>query len=141
MNIFDTNYPLPWIVYFHDLETVTDIFSSPVFFFHYLYQRLSINKNNRTEAADELSLLGYYLINGTFLAKKFESTDEILFILPKFMQSIEDHYTANKKKPKLQISNKLKKKIKKITKGNSMTFVDEGVDLLDEHIINRNSKE
>lgn len=141
MNIFDTNYPLPWIIYFHDLETVTDIFSSPIFFFHYLYQRLSINENNRTEAADELSLLGYYLINGTFLAKKFESTDEILVIMPKFMQSIEDHYTANEKKPKLQISNKLKKKIKKLTRENSMTFVDEGVELLGKYVEKRNSND
>lgn len=107
-NFFREN-EYPWSVYLHDLDVITDLLNEPVYFIHYLEQRLIAQNQNIFSAALEFSLLGYYLTHGTFHTRVITDSKNVgsISLLTDFMDPIEDYYLFNKKKPQLVIPTKL----------------------------------
>ena len=99
----------PWLIYLHDLDVVTDLLREPIYFIHYIEQRLIAQKQHVLSSSFELSLLGYYLKNGTLqphLLDDLKNTPKIMLTVD-FVDSIEEYYLNRKRKPQLTIPKKL----------------------------------
>jgi len=107
-NFFKEN-DYPWSVYLHDLDVVTDLLDEPVYFIHYLEQRMIAQNQDTFSSPLELSLLGYYLTHGTFHTRVLTDSENVgrISILPDFIDPIEDYYLLNKKKPRLKVPKNL----------------------------------
>ncbi|MGI0047874.1 MAG: hypothetical protein ACREBB_11935 [Nitrosotalea sp.] len=107
-NFFKEN-EYPWSVYLYDLDVVTDLLDQPIYFIHYLEQRMIAQDQNIFESSIELGLLGYYLIYGTFHPRVLTDSENLggISLLPDYMDSIEKHYVFGEKKPRLAVPKKL----------------------------------
>lgn len=99
----------PWSVYLHDLDVVTDLLDEPVYFIHYLEQRLIAQNQDIFSSPLELGLLGYYLTHGTFHTRVLTDSENVdrIALLPDFMDPIENHYLLDEKKPRLIVPKNL----------------------------------
>ena len=56
---FFKDYEYPWFVYLYDLDIVASLLQEPIYFIHYLEQRMKAQKQNIFSSSSELILLGY----------------------------------------------------------------------------------
>lgn len=107
-NFFQDN-EYPWTVYLHDLDVVTDLLSEPIYFIHYIQQRMVAQNQNVFESPLELSLLAYYLTNGIFAQEVVVDSKKVakIVLFPDHIDPIDKYYLLDEKKPKLVIPKKL----------------------------------
>ena len=122
-NFFEKN-EYPWSVYLHDLDVVTDLLNQPIYFLHYLEQRMIAQEENIFGSTLELSLLAYYLIHGTFHTRAFTDLENVgrISLLPNLMDPIEKHYLLNEKKPRLDIPKKIEELLMNMQKYHQRGF-------------------
>lgn len=108
----------PWSVYLHDLDVVTDILREPIYFIHYVEQRLKVQNQHIFHSQSELVLLGYYLNYGIFYTESISTSRNVSMIalMPHFMDPIEKYYLEDALKPKLTIPQTLGKLLLNIQK-------------------------
>ena len=109
-NFFSDN-KYPWSVYLHDFDVITDLLYEPIYFIHYVEQRIATQNQNLFSAGLELNFLQDYIHHGMF-SKGFvidSKTIDKAFLAPDLIQPIEDYYLLNRKKPRLTIPKKLEK--------------------------------
>lgn len=122
-NFFKDN-KYPWSVYLYDLDIVTDLLREPIYFIHYMEQRLIAQDQHIILSPSELILLGYYLKNGTFHTRSVTNSKNAYKINPLVdcMDSIEEYYIQNKGEPKLCIPKKLEELLLHIQKCHQKGF-------------------
>jgi hypothetical protein len=123
----------PWSVYLHDLDVVTDLLDEPIYFIHYLEQRMIAQTENIFSSPLELSLLGYYLTHGTFHTRVLTDSENvgIISLMPALMDPIENYYLLDKEKPKLAIPKNLEELLMNMQKYHQKGFTKISSLLLD----------
>ena len=123
----------PWSVYLHDLDVVTDLLSEPIYFIHYIEQRMKAQKQNIFNSQSELILLGYYLKFGNFYQQLIEGSENVkqLFLHPGYMDPIERYYLTQMEKPQLEIPKGLENLLLNMQKYYQSGFTDVTSLLLD----------
>ena len=122
-NFFKDN-EYPWSVYLYDLDVVTDLLKEPIYFIHYMEQRLMAQDKHIMYSPSEIILLGYYLKKGTFYTRAVTDSKDVYKISPTigFMDSIEEYYIQNKAKPKLDVPKELEKLLLNMQKDHQKGF-------------------
>ena len=123
----------PWSVYLHDLDVVTDLLPEPIYFIHYIEQRMKAQKRNIFSSQSELILLGYYLEFGNFYQQHIEGSENPirLFLSPDYMDPIERYYLTQTEKPQLGIPKGLENLLLNMQKYYQNGFTDVTSLLLD----------
>ena len=114
------DYPLT--VYLHDFDVITELLSEPIYFIHYIQQRMIVQNQNVFESPLELSLLAYYLTNGT-LVQNVEMNSKILHI-PDHIDPIDKYYQSKQNKPQLLIPKKLEELLLNMQKYHQKGFTN-----------------
>ena len=116
----------PWSVYLHDFDVVTDLLREPIYFIHYVEQRIAAQNRNMFSAALELNFLAYYIHNGIFHKQVVvdSNTMDMVYLAPDLIQPIENYYLFDGKKPQLTIPQKLEKLLLNMQKYGIKGFTD-----------------
>jgi len=112
-----TNDEYPWSVNIYDLDTVSDCISEPVYFIHYLEQRIRAQKQDIFESVEEIDFLGYYYKNGNFYTELVASGNVAsIMISPDFFGVLDNCYLLDKPKPQMNIPKILDELIRNMQK-------------------------
>ena len=123
----------PWSVYLYDLDVVTSLLQEPIYFIHYLEQRMEAQKQNIFSSPSELILLGYYLKFGNFYQQLAEGSEYVhkIGLFPDYVDPIDKHYLYQMKKPQLEIPKELEILLLNMQKYHQKGFTDVTSLLLD----------
>jgi hypothetical protein len=95
----------PWSVSLSELECIVEFISNPSVFIHYLEKRLLAQDSDVFFSFDELSLLVWYLENGSFQTPLTEEGKELDLVQldASWIASIDEYYLLGKTPPKWNI--------------------------------------
>jgi SEC-C motif len=90
-----------WSLSIDDLRVYADLFDNPLYFLHFVEQRMLAVQNERVDLNDEIDHFGLYLTHNNYaqLASEFAPSDRLNF--DGFRSPVDEFYTevANGKKP------------------------------------------
>ena len=118
-NFFQDGDKYPWSVYLYDLDIITDLLDKPIYFIHYLEQRLAAQKQNILHTPLEINLLGYYLKSGNFYNLQ---NGNMIALPPVCMDNIEKYHIHGGEKPRLTIPENLEKLLLNMQRYNQKDF-------------------
>jgi len=100
-----------WSISLFDLDLITQYFSSPLIFIHYIESRL---RTPMFFAFDETSFLGYYLQQGNFTVYSINGKIPFIPIAPEYLNQFDQYYLKDEEKPKLEIEDEILKIIQSL---------------------------
>lgn len=95
-----------WSISIFDLDLITQYFSSPTIFIHYIESRILAPL---FFAFEELSFLGYYLDQGNFTVYPIDGKIPRIMITPEHLVKFDEYYLQGGEKPELKIEDEFLK--------------------------------
>ena len=117
-----------WSISLFDLDLITQYFSTPITFIHYIESRL---RAPSFFAFDEISFLGYYLKQGNFTIYPIDGKIPFIPLTPEYLVQFDQYYLNGKEKPKLEIEDEVLKLIQDLERLTPEHFIQISNTILD----------
>lgn len=127
LNMFKEDEYL-WSISLFDLDLITQYFSTPLTFIHYIESRL---RAPMFFAFDEISFLGYYLQQGNFTVYPIDGKIPFITLTPEYLVEFDQYYLKGEEKPKLEIEDDILKLVQDLERLTPENFIQISNAILD----------
>jgi len=127
LNMFKEDEYL-WSISLFDLDLITQYFSTPLTFIHYIESRL---RAPMFFAFDEISFLGYYLQQGNFTVYPIDGKIPFITLTPEYLVQFDQYYLKGEEKPKLEIEDDILKLVQDLERLTPENFIQISNAILD----------